>query len=84
MTVLNSVDRESLNQTFADEESSSWERIEPGKQDVQAAVNAIDDWVEANMASFNAAIPEPARAGLTSKQKAKLLMFVISRRWEVS
>lgn len=84
MALLNSKNRESLNQAFADDESNEREKIVPGKQDIRAAVNAIDDWIEGNVASFNAAIPEPARSGLTSKQKAKLFMLVINKRWEVS
>ena len=54
------------------------------KADLRAAVNAIDDWVDANAASFNTAIPQPARANLTVKQKAMLLMYVIKRRFEVT
>lgn len=53
------------------------------KQDVKAAVDAIDAWVEANTASYNAAIPQPARGALTTKQKAGLLMMVVERRFQV-
>lgn len=84
MAILSKKNRKFLNQTFADDESNDRKRVVPGKQDIRAAVNAIDDWCEANKASFNAAIPEPARSGLTLKQKAKLLMLVIDKRWEVS
>jgi hypothetical protein len=48
------------------------------------AVGAADDWVEANQASFNAALPAAARNGLTTRQKAMLLMFVVRRRYEVT
>jgi hypothetical protein len=54
------------------------------KADLLLAVNAIDDWVEANSAAFNTAIPQPARTQLTTKQKARLLMLVVSRRFEVT
>ncbi len=54
------------------------------KADLAAAVNAIDDWVDANAAAFNTAIPQPARAQLTAKQKARLLMHVVRRRFEVA
>lgn len=54
------------------------------KADVLAAINATDDWLEANAASFNAALPAAARTGLTSKQKARLLVAVIRRRYEAA
>jgi len=54
------------------------------KPELRAAVNAIDDWVDANAASFNAAIPQPARAQLTNTQKADLLVYVVRRRFEVA
>lgn len=84
MATLGNEDRESLTQVFEDGEGSMREKIIPGRQDIQAAVNAIDEWVEANIGSFNAVIPEPARSGLTAKQKAKLLKLVVGKRWEVS
>lgn len=54
------------------------------KTDLRAAINAIDDWVDANAVSFNTSIPQPAREQLTAKQKARLLMWVIKRRFEVA
>lgn len=53
------------------------------KAELRAAVNAIDDWVDANAAAFNTAIPQPARAVLTSKQKALILMLVTDKRFGV-
>ncbi len=53
------------------------------KPDLRAAVDAADDWVEANSASFNTAIPLPARSELTARQKALLLMAVVNRRFGV-
>lgn len=54
------------------------------KADLRAAVDAADAWADANASSFNTAIPQPARGVLTAKQKARLLMFVIRRRFEVA
>jgi len=51
------------------------------KIDVRAAVNAIDQWVSDNALSLNSAIPQPARAALTSEQKAQLLKYVVTRRY---
>lgn len=52
--------------------------------DLRAAINAIDDWAEANQASFNTAIPQPARGLLTAKQKAVLLKYVIDKRADLA
>ncbi len=54
------------------------------KADLRAAVNAIDDWCDTNAAAFNTAIPQPARAALSARQKAALLMIVVSHRFAVS
>jgi hypothetical protein len=50
------------------------------KADLRAALNAVDDWVDENSTSFNQALPQPARSGLTMRQKVVLLSFVILRR----
>ena len=51
------------------------------KADLQAAVAAIDDWVVSNASAFNTAIPATARAALTSPQKARLLSYVVQKRY---
>lgn len=50
------------------------------KPEIAAAIAATDDWIDANQASFNSAIPQPARAALTSAQKTFLFCFVAMRR----
>jgi hypothetical protein len=52
------------------------------KADIQAAVTAVDSWCDTNTASFNSAIPLPARTALTTAQKTRLLVYVIRRRFE--
>ena len=47
-------------------------------------MNAIDDWVQANAAAFNTAIPQPARGTLTAKQKVQLLFHVVSKRFDAT
>lgn len=54
------------------------------KADLRAAVDAADAWADANAASYNSALPQPARGALTAAQKARLLWFVMRRRYEVS
>lgn len=50
------------------------------KTELRAALNALDDFFVTNATAVNAAIPQPARAQLTSAQKARLLMWVIRYR----
>ena len=83
MAILSNKNRKIITQVFADDESFERNKVVPGQQDIQAAVDAVDDWLEANRASFNAALPEPAKKGLLLKQKNKLLLLVINKRWEV-
>jgi hypothetical protein len=51
------------------------------KAQLRAAVDAIDQWVSDNAASFNAAIPQPARGALSAAQKSRLLMMVVAKRF---
>jgi len=54
------------------------------KQDLRAAINAADAWIDSNAASFNTAIPQPARNVLSAKQKAMLFMTVAIKRFGVA
>ena len=53
------------------------------KVDLRAAVNAADDWVNSNAASYNTALPAAARTNLTAAQKARLLAYVIMKRFRI-
>jgi len=53
------------------------------KAELRAAFNAADQWAEDNAASCNTALPQPARASLTATQKARILTYVIRRRFEI-
>lgn len=57
-------------------------RFPPGvnKADFRAALDAADNWAEANAASFNAALPQPFRGAATPAEKAMLLAIICSRR----
>ena len=46
------------------------------KADLRAAVNAADDWVDANAAAFNTALPVAFRTAATAQQKAILLGYL--------
>lgn len=53
------------------------------KADLRAAFDAIDDWLDTNAATINAAIPQPARGSLTASQKALPMALVIRKRYDV-
>ena len=54
------------------------------KQDLRDALNATDAWIDANVASFNNALPNAAKVNLTAKQKLNLFSAVADARWEVN
>lgn len=47
----------------------------------RAAVDAADPWPDANTASYNAALPQPACGAMTTPEKTLLLVYVISKRF---
>ena len=53
------------------------------KADIRAAVNGLDDFIENNWTLINQSIPQPARGELTRRQKAMLLLHVITERFNV-
>ena len=67
---------------FMDRASSNSESLgdilEP---DGRAATNATDDWVEANFTGFNNSLPEPVKSEWSTKQKLRLFMDVIIKKW---
>ncbi len=50
------------------------------KTELRAAVNATDDWLEANQPSFNAALPLSFRSQASVAQKAFLFSYTAMRR----
>lgn len=50
------------------------------KQELLAAVDATDDWIESNQASFNAALPQPFRGQASLAQKTLVFAYVAFRR----
>ena len=53
------------------------------KQDFRDAVNATDQWITDNSASYNSALPLPIRTLLSTRDKERLFMFVARRRFEI-
>lgn len=50
------------------------------KPDLKAAVDATDQWIDDNQASFNTALPQPFRGAATLAQKTFLFCYVAMRR----
>lgn len=84
MAVLSDNDRRALWAELMQEMSAGGEPCLITKVQLRAALDAADVWADGNAASYNSALPTAARNNLTGRQKARLLAFVIRRRWEVS
>lgn len=50
------------------------------KPDIAAALAATDDWIDANQASFNQALPQPFRSAASLPMKTLLFCYVAMRR----
>lgn len=50
------------------------------KSDLQAAVNATDDWIDTNAASYNSALPVAFRTNASQTQKTLLFCAVALMR----
>lgn len=81
MALLPKSDRQQIKATWMRESIGACAAT---KADLQAAIDAIDTWVDGNAAAFNLALPQPARTALTARQKAWLLTFVVQSRFEVT
>jgi hypothetical protein len=83
MAILTEEERQKLCGDYQGASSNIWELLGVTKAQMRAAVDATDDWIEANQASFNSALPLPARTALTSKQKVRLFLSVAQMRFNV-
>lgn len=84
MAVLGETDRVSCWAELMQQESNARNPVGITKADLRAAIGAADDWIEANAAAYNSAIPQPARSTLTSRQKALLLATLALKRYGVT
>lgn len=83
MAVLSTNDRAAAYQALMDRMSADREPQPLTKAQLLAAIGAADDWVDANAASFNTGLTAAARTGLTARQKALVLVYVVSRRFDI-
>jgi hypothetical protein len=80
MAVLSDSDRREQWAIFMRENK---EALSLTKSELRDAVNATDLWIDNNQASFNTAIPLPARTALSTRQKVLLFMFMASKRFDI-
>lgn len=83
MAVLSEVDRAAVSLDYQ-RNYAPGESVACTRPQIRAAIDAADDWLELNASSFNLALPLAARQNLTARQKARLLVWVIRRRFEVT
>ena len=81
MAVLSGSDRKSAWANFMQQASNEHLPVPITKAELRAAVDAADQWVSDNQASFNSALPLPARSNLTASQKALILSFILQKRY---
>lgn len=82
MATLTAEQIEQIRNELAREASEEREGLELSKPDDRLAIAAIDAWVDDNRATFNAAIPEPARSTLTGRQKLRRFLGVVRIRFQ--
>jgi hypothetical protein len=80
MAVLSDADRKAAWVRWMRENRAE---VPISKVELRAAIDAVDQWVDDNAVGYNQALPVAARSGLTATQKARLLWFVVKRRFEV-
>ena len=83
MAVLPGSDREVIWAEFMDWWSDDEAGASLNKDELRDAINAADDWINTNSSGFNSALPVAARTRLTAKQKTKILLLIVSRRFGV-
>lgn len=50
------------------------------KDELRAAIDATDSWIDSNAASYNAALPAAAQSGLSAAEKTILFCVVALKR----
>jgi hypothetical protein len=85
MALLSETDRQEIFAKFMEDTSRRWGTFGNFvKADLRNTVDAVDVWIENNIASFNSALPEPCKSEMPMKQKLELFLSVIRRKWEVN
>lgn len=83
MAVLSDTNRAAVWAKCMQDFSAGREPCALTKAELRAAIDAADAWADANAAAYNLALTVTARNNLTAAQKARILMLVIAKRYEV-
>lgn len=81
MAVLDATTRAAVHAELMRRISNERQSCAITKSDLRAAVDAMDDFLNTNQTAINNAFPTAARTGLTTAQKALVLMYVIDQRY---
>ena len=82
MATLSTNDRLSTKRglmRYTSRERETWNNLT--KDDLEAAINAADDWIDANTISYNNALPVTFRTNASNGQKSLLLAVVVLMRY---
>ena len=80
MAILDEPNRFDVWAEYMRQESRIRRALGLTKDELRAAVDATDTWIDDNAGSYNAALPLPARTALNAEQKLKLFLAVALRR----
>lgn len=81
MAALTTAQRRAVRAKWMSDISARREACPLTKPQLEAYFDAIDNWIEANAASFNAALPLPGRTAFTAAQKAEHFYLVALKRF---
>jgi hypothetical protein len=83
MPLLDEISRKKIRSRISKRISEARSGINLTKPELDAAIAAVDQWIEDNQASFNNSLPEPAKTNLSGNQKVLLFFYVANERFEV-
>ncbi len=81
MAALTTQQRQDIRASYGRTVSARREAFALSRADLDAAIAAIDGWIDANATAFNNALPVAARTGLTAAQKTELFYLVAMKRF---
>ena len=84
MAELSAAQREEIVKDIEQRWSNIWDVVAFSRQDLSAAVAAMDSFFDSNAATINNAYPAGFKANATTAQKARLLTLVVAKRYEVT
>lgn len=86
MAVLSDADRAKVNaglMRFLSANADTYLFTGLTKNDLRAAVNSTDSWIDSNQSSYNSALPAAAQSNLTAAEKTLLFCAVALMRVDI-